>query len=248
MRTLINMIKGGFSRQSATGQPDAVVTMVVGMHRSGTSFLTGSLQQAGLELGKHSEWNPHNLKGNRENQDIVALHDEILARNGFAWDNPPSAAIVWSEDEKQKAREIILSYRGVPHWGFKDPRALLLVEGWQQILVKVGFVGIFRHPMAVAQSLDARGGMQRQKAFDLWLAYNARLMRLYRQNPFPVLCFDEPESVLLNKLDKVMREMGLNVAPSERFFSPDLKHHTSSGEPLPDELLDMYEALRQVAL
>ena len=136
------------------------------MHRSGTSFLTGSLQQAGLELGKHSTWNPHNLKGNRENLDIVGFHDRVLAARGFAWDNPPDAPIRWSDAEFAEARALIDDYREVPRWGFKDPRAILVIEGWQQLLPSLGYVGIFRHPQAVAQSLDARarlrylGGLQ----------------------------------------------------------------------------------------
>ena len=144
------------SRQSvAATTPDIgqKITMVVGMHRSGTSFLTESLQQCGLELGKHSAWNPHNLKGNRENGDIVELNDAILARHGFAWDIPPKTALSWSEEHFKRGREIIEGYSGVSHWGFKDPRTILVIEGWRTLLPTVGFVGIFRHPEAVARSL-----------------------------------------------------------------------------------------------
>ena len=63
-----------------TSQPRRVIA-ILGMHRSGTSCLTGSLQEAGLELGEHHTWNPYNRKGNRENQDFVDLHDAILAAN-----------------------------------------------------------------------------------------------------------------------------------------------------------------------
>ncbi|CBL43695.1 hypothetical protein HDN1F_01120 [gamma proteobacterium HdN1] len=224
------------------------VTMVLGMHRSGTSFLTGSLQEAGLELGKHSAWNPHNLKGNRENEDIVALHDDILARNGSAWDQPPSTEISWQEHELARARAIALSYDGVPHWGFKDPRVLLLVEGWQSVLENLGFVGIFRHPVAVAQSLNARGGMPQSQAFALWLAYNQRLLALYQKQPFPVLCFDENEDVLLNKLDLVLRKIGLEVPKQERFFSSELKHHSATDITLPEPLMSTYNALCVIAI
>ena len=55
-----------------------LILAVLGMHRSGTSALIGSLQAAGLHLGKHNTWNAHNLKGNRENNDIVQLHEELL--------------------------------------------------------------------------------------------------------------------------------------------------------------------------
>lgn len=217
--------------------------MVVGMHRSGTSFLTGSLQQAGLELGKHSAWNPHNLKGNRENQDIVAFHDAVLTARNAGWDRPPAEPVVWSETETQQASALIAEYQGVAHWGFKDPRALLMVEGWHTLLPDLQFVGIFRHPSAVARSLDARGGMPQAKAFALWTAYNRRLLALYRKRPFPLLCFDEEESVLHRKLNQVLIELGLNSLQDERFFSAELKHHEQEHASLSDDLHALYQEL-----
>lgn len=239
MPAVIAMIKQTIRRLSPPGQ----ALMVVGMHRSGTSFLTGSLQQAGLELGQHSDWNPHNLKGNRENQDVVAFHDALLARHACAWDMPPSTAIDWSEQDKRRARDLISDYRGVAHWGFKDPRALLLVEGWQALLPDLQFVGIFRHPKAVARSLNARGGMSETQAFMLWLAYNKRLVELYERGPFPLLCFDEDEQVLSEKLDQLLPELGLRPLAENRFFSAELKHHQLETSDLPVEISDMYQAL-----
>lgn len=243
IRTLFSRAPAFRAAGDGIGSP----LMVVGMHRSGTSFLTGSLQQAGLELGKHSAWNPHNLKGNRENEDIVAFHDTVLHDRGYAWDNPPEQEIVWTADERQRARALIDSYKGVARWGFKDPRALLLVEGWRALLPMLGFVGIFRHPTAVAQSLAARGGMPEAQAFALWRAYNVRLLRLYQQQPFPLLCFDEDESVLHRKLDEVLRELGLAPLTEERFFSAELKHHGRLEKNLPVELDAIYQELRSCA-
>ncbi len=68
---------------------------ILGMHRSGTSCVTGSLQQAGLFLGACHTWSPHNRKGNRENQDFVDLNDDVLATNDGAWDKPPRK-LVWT--------------------------------------------------------------------------------------------------------------------------------------------------------
>lgn len=243
MPAVIAMIKQALRRLSPPGQ----ALMVVGMHRSGTSFLTGSLQQAGLELGQHSDWNPHNLKGNRENQDVVAFHDALLARHACAWDLPPSAAIEWSEQDKARARRLISDYRGVPHWGFKDPRALLLVEGWQALLPNLQFVGIFRHPRAVARSLDARGGMPEAQAFMLWQAYNKRLIELHERNPFPLLCFDEDEQVLSDKLDQLLPELGLQPLAANRFFSAELKHHQPETGDLPTDIAGMYQTLCRLA-
>lgn len=221
--------------------------MVVGMHRSGTSFLTGSLQQAGLELGKFSPWNPHNLKGNRENIDFVEFHDALLGARGFAWNAPPPGPIAWTDEECARARTLVASYETLPHWGFKDPRATLLLDGWRNLLPHIEFVGIFRHPCDVHRSLDARGGMLADRALSLWAAYNRRLLALHRERPFPVLCFDEPEEMLLRKLDQVLRAHGLTPVAKDRFFSSELRHHSGANEPVPPELSDLYSSLRAIA-
>lgn len=233
--------------QRTSSTPQSAPLMVVGMHRSGTSFLTGSLQQAGLELGKYSAWNPHNLKGNRENQDIVEFHDQVLAARGYAWDRPPTTPIVWSRAEQDAAQALIDQYQGAPHWGFKDPRSLLMVDCWQALLPNLRFIGIFRHPTAVAQSLHARGGMPEAQALELWYAYNQQLLALYRKAPFALLCFDEDEACLHTKLDQLLPSFGLNPLGAERFFAAELKHHQQLDAQLPQQLQRLYQTLCECA-
>jgi hypothetical protein len=219
------------------------------MHRSGTSFLTGSLQQAGLELGKHSSWNPYNMRGNRENGDIVALHDAILRRGGFSWDKPPRNGVVeWTDQERAQAQCIIDGYRGVRHWGFKDPRSLLLVEGWLDLLPEAGFIGVFRHPIAVARSLKRRGRIPTRYGFGLWQIYNKRLLQLHERRPFPILNFDDPPDLLLEKLDDVVASMNLRAPPAERFYSDELRHHRVEDVAPPEHIAATLQALHRIAL
>ncbi len=237
-------LKKWFSRTATNPADDHGPIMIVGMHRSGTSFLTGTLQTAGLELGKHSAWNPHNLKGNRENPDIVDLHDRVLARCHAAWDRPPSGLVQWSEDEQQDAKALISSYPAGTRWGFKDPRALLLVDGWLELIPNIRFIGIFRHPLAVCASLAARGGMPQEQALQLWGDYNQRLLALHERNAFPLLCFDEDEETLHHKLSIILPELGLQSLNDERFFSSELKHHHPEDTTIPAAQAELYNSLR----
>ena len=128
---------------------------ILGMHRSGTSCLTGCLQEAGLHLGQVIEKAPYNAKGNRENKAIMDLNEQLLQHNAGSWDNPPEN-FKWGEEHTVKRDEIIKSYGSESVWGFKDPRTLFTLPIWRDGLEHITHIGVFRHPMRVAQSLQHR--------------------------------------------------------------------------------------------
>jgi hypothetical protein len=221
------------------------VVGVLGMHRSGTSCLTGSLQEAGLFLGDCHTWNPHNLKGNRENQKFVDLHDDILKESGGAWDNPP-ADVKWSEKHYQWAIDLLQDNASMPVFGFKDPRVLLVLEGWKAVFPDIEFVGIFRQPNEVARSLAMRGEIKRQKALQLWYTYNRLLYREYKKKPFPLLCFDDDEDVLQDKIRRVVVQLGLASSEERQdFYSSELRAAiVGEQQPLPWKVRRLYYKLK----
>src|SRR5690606_15498004 len=81
-------------------------TLVLGMHRCGTSALAGSLQRRGLHLGPVQERNPHNLRGNRESLRVMHLNNAVLEHSGGAWDNPPPS-VSWTSEHIAE-RELIV--------------------------------------------------------------------------------------------------------------------------------------------
>ena len=121
--------------------------IVLGMHRSGTSLLTGSLEAAGLYLGEVNNQAPFNRKGNKENESIRELNDALLERNGAAWNRPPNGQAQWSGADEEWSRSLISPYLAASRpWGFKDPRTVWTVEGWLRLLPHARPVGVFRHP------------------------------------------------------------------------------------------------------
>jgi hypothetical protein len=224
---------------------------VLGMHRSGTSCMTGSLQQAGLFLGNCHTWNPHNKKGNRENQDFVDLNDSILAANGAAWDKPPSKKVAWSSEHRSRAEHLLVENLGDAPLGFKDPRTLLVLQGWKTIFPAIQFVGIVRHPNAVAQSLQRRSDMPREQALLLWYSYNRLLLNEYRRKSFPVLCFDEDEKIFHEKLDQLVGYLGLEKNTEDnRFYEDQLKTSGSqlSAARLPWKIKWLYGRLLKICV
>lgn len=205
------------------------VVIVLGMHRSGTSCLTGLLQQAGLELGDVVKEAPHNKKGNRENLDIMALNNEVLSFSDGSWDLPPEN-LSWNE-QHQNARNIIInSYSDRNVWGFKDPRVLFTLPFWIDGLkgVNLHYIGTFRHPLQVAKSLNARqGNLSIEKGVELWKSYNEKLFEYHKQYNFPIINFDlEPKSYIDSVLEAI-KKLGIlsfsNVKGLD-FFDNDLRH------------------------
>lgn len=222
-----------------------IAICVLGMHRSGTSCLTGSLQKSGLTLGKYHARNPYNKKGNRENQDVVDLHEQLLSDNGGSWDKPP-ANIDWQESHIRAAESILASYSRHEYWGFKDPRTLVVLDGWKSLIPDIRCIGIYRHPDSVAASLAKRNAMPREQALAIWYHYNNLLLREYRRQRFPLLCFDWSETKFHDELEFAIGQLGLpRTIAEDRFFTDSLRRHNYQGyDDLPGNILQLYRNLQ----
>ncbi len=230
------------------GAPPGAIA-VLGMHRSGTSCLTGLLEDAGVYLGDVQRQNPHNALGNRESLAIVKLHDAVLAEHGASWDHPPDGPVRWSDPRRAELREIAAGYRGRDPWAFKDPRALFTLDGWRVELPALALVGTFRHPVAVARSLAQRSGMALGDGLALWVRYNRRLLDLQGRFGFDLVGFDLPREIYLSRAAAAFARLGVRVDASRlRFFREDLRRQSAPdpGEPLPDDVGALYRRLQHL--
>lgn len=224
---------------------------VLGMHRSGTSCLAGTLMECGVYFGDVSRKNPHNTKGNNENRQIMDLQERLLTDNRGCWHSPPDY-VLWNDEHRRIRNEIIRQYAaaGQTHWGFKDPRTLLTLDGWLEQLPDLRLVGIFRHPDAVAQSLTSRNLFSRQRGLELWYQYNRRLLAYRERHPFPVICFTNDPDAFREQLRQLMEYLAIDMPRSGfAFFEPDLQHHQlASSQNLPAHVADVYRQLQDIAL
>jgi len=232
-------------------QPMAIpgVVIILGMHRSGTSCLAASLEEAGLYFGKVNRESLHNPKGNLEPKAVRELNDEILGVSGGEWHSPP-ASIIWRAEQRAKRDLIVGRYPTSEVWGFKDPRTLLTFEGWIEVLPGVQCVGTFRHPLAVARSLHTRDGFSLEKSFRLWEYYNKRLLHFQRQMGFDLLCFDLPVKTYVEKLNRIVLKLDLKPPGlGYTFFEPGLRSTIEmDDERLPEPIDTVYQSLLAQAL
>ncbi len=222
---------------------------ILGMHRSGTSALTGSLEQAGMYIGETNQQSEDNLKGNRESRAIMTLHDDLLARNGGAWDQPPVRNMKWNPVHRVLMRSIIQNFEAEPVWGFKDPRTLLAVNLWLKTIPTLELVGIFRHPFLVADSLIRRNGMSPDTALNLWIIYNRKLAWLAQnKGPFPLLEFSADPEDFNDQLQSLVTSLKLPTTPLN-FFDANLRQQSIPHMPpsaIAKRSIAFYESLKEV--
>ena len=156
--------------------------IVLGMHRSGTSALSGLLMRLGGDgpatlLGKTED----NLLGHFESKPLYQLQDELLESAGTSWDDyhpfPESWLMSSKANEFQDRLKNLIETEFVNSGFFvvKDPRICRLVPIWLEVLAEMEiqplFVHTHRDPTEVAQSLRKRNGFDLEYGHLLWLRH-----------------------------------------------------------------------------
>jgi len=152
--------------------------VVLGMHKSGTSFIAKSLHDQGVEMGVRDADKKHTLY---EHLEFNKLNREILREAGGSWDNPPLEnkirMVMQDSNMKQKISRLIGQFKNV-FWGFKDPRTVLTIDNiLPHLKDDVYLVCVFRKPEKVANSLKIQGGVERKRAYELYKEYNRRIVK-----------------------------------------------------------------------
>src|SRR6185312_15331109 len=121
--------------EGRAGLAGSTAILVLGMHRSGTSALTGMLRCLGVALGHDlMPATADNPRGYWEHAGIVAIHQQAMGAHGMAWDDiramPPELA--HDRGMADRIAEILSAeFAGSPLWAVKDPRLSRLLPLWR---------------------------------------------------------------------------------------------------------------------
>lgn len=166
-----------------TDKPIGPVLIIGGMHRSGTSFVSSMLKEAGLHVGERlSPGEEGNTKGFFENTDFVHLHARILKQFGFnAWSLEKFETL--PEEQVKQVHEAVKANAQPGPWGWKDPRTTLFLEFWLKVFPDAKFLFVYRAPWEVVDSLFRRGDKAFQDdpvlALKVWEHYNRLSLDFY---------------------------------------------------------------------
>jgi hypothetical protein len=239
------------------------VVAVTGMHRSGTSFITGILEKCGYSIGTSHEMlnknksHPDNLKGHFENLGVYTINEAILRQAGGTWERPPSPASI--EATADAAREHIEYFFRIFNGSvIKDPRLCLTMGLWKKFSLNLDTViHCFRHPLSVANSLHNRDGMPIEKGLILWYEYNKRLLNEKGAGKYYLIDFDKVTENPIGEVQNLLLALGSSLTGEEiagkvkGFFSEELNHNRISeiGEiSLPNPVAELYADLRSFAV
>jgi hypothetical protein len=234
----INMAAHGF--ESAT--------ILLGMHRSGTSALAGVLGLCGLTVPKTMvPASETNQRGFWEPAAIKAFNDEALQRLGSTWHELfPTRWPDLGERElnhlRQRAFALLADeYERGTHILLKEPRMCRLLPLWQPVLEelanRVAYPFIIRNPVEVAKSLHERNGFDLSHGQLLWARYmlDAEFHTRGKRRAvvsYAMLLEDFRSAVtrIAKAADLPIDIAQVDVGAIDEFLAPDLRHHKELDE------------------
>ncbi len=224
-----------------TEQPfnEQPLIFVVGMPRSGTSAVAGSLVALGLESDIADDANMFNEKGFYESPLLGDYCITILDVLGGNWAAPPildqaSPSYELMVDGAAKAIEEVIP--GSPAvW--KDPRGTLVLPIWRQATKRpLGAVLVWRDPLESAQSLWKWVRFDFSLGLGLWAEYNLRALSYSQGLPLYICRYEElldNPQLLIDGAELILSELGLpdfsdpeRRSQASKFFDVKLHRET----------------------
>lgn len=221
--------------------------VVLGMHRSGTSCLAGMLAAAGVASAGTAVRNWDNARGHFEALDMVRLNEAVLAYSGGHWLSPPST-VRWNEEHAVERDRLLRDLIDGRPALLKDPRSLLCLPFWRASTVPFHVIGIVRHPLAVARSLESWRGMPLAEGLALWLAHNRILANDVSCHRYPLIDFGCDQDEVIAAVQHACTSIALAVdrtalaaAYEEVLIHHD--HNEAPATPVLEEAMRLYAQL-----
>jgi len=220
--------------------------LILGMHRSGTSALSGMAGLLGITPGDIllpavEDVNP---KGFWEHAEIVSIHNQLLEAFDSSWDDDRLLPEEWWHTPiAAHFRTMLLTvlrrdFGDQSIWLVKDPRLCRLLPLWLDIIDELNCLPLFlitlRNPAEVAHSLRVRDNLPEAQSCLLWLIHMLEAELLTRGRPRAFVAYNQ----LLNNWHEtaatIEQTLSFNwpvpieqAAPAiDSFLDPSLRHHS----------------------
>ena len=187
------------------------------------------LERCGISLGNRLyPPNPGNPRGYFEDERLIALHNQILEREGYDYLlKSLDFSVRPDKTDVTRAREIIRDlhlHSETETVAIKDPRISLFLEMWDEVLQHRGkYVFLIRHPKKVTYSLLRRNDpileWYPHAALTSWYVYNRHIEDFCRKEPGRSIVIDISDftSSPSKYIDLLRKRYGLHLS-EEAFY------------------------------
>ena len=216
--------------------------LILGMHRSGTSALTGMLSLLDFYLGSElMEESIANVKGYFESNSLCRINDKLLYQMDSAWDDvfldEGKISNVKDKDVDELKNHIKKEFKHSNNFAIKDPRISFLFPVYKRALGELGvhikIVIPYRHPIEVARSLNRRNNFSYEKGILLWACHILLTEKFSRNYERVFIGYDELMSNSRSVVTLMSEKLHIdftskytkNIKQINEFLEPGLKHH-----------------------
>ena len=236
------LVSWGLKRGNDSNMSDVV--LVLGMHRSGTSAVAGTVAKLGGALPLHlMPAHNSNARGFFESVSLMGFHDELLASAGSEWSDWRAFNPGWNQspaaaDFRRRAKALFAEeFEGLPLPVLKDPRICRFASFWldtlREMSVTPHIAMPIRSPLDVAQSLKAFNGFSLTHGLLLWLRHVLDAESQTRSLARSIFSWNDFQSDWRGVCDKIAADTHLSwprlsdraSLEIDRFLTKDLVHH-----------------------
>lgn len=244
---------------------EKTVVFVLGMHRSGTSAVSGALASSGVFFGEEllGAEEGVNSKGFWEHRTLVDINEQLLAEAYQRWFYPGAAKEIEKLLLKGVPGEIEERARGFAKellslgetCAIKDPRLCLTAPFWKGIFSQLGAnikaLHVLRSPKEVCESLFRRDSILTSHASALWLDHVYCAEHFCQKVQSGKLVYADFLEAPYIEMGSIATNLSLDIAPDGDKLSDwvdnSLRHHypaqNDCGE---NALLDRAETVFQL--
>ncbi len=235
-----------------------MATFVTGMHRCGTSVITGLLELCGFSLGQRykifNEKSIDNEKGHFENSYVVLANDYILENCGGSWAKPPKPEHIsqYAGEGKKLFQDFSNNFDGNIA---KDPRMCLTMSLWRQYCPIVeNVIFCLRNPISAAKSLKQRDGIPTDYGVNLWYLYIVSFFLNIGNTPKIIVDYDNLQENFDTEFFNLTKWLNIDLSQDvikERvrgFNETKLNHNPIARNDLgtlPEYIRKAYEAIKK---
>lgn len=201
-------------------------TLVLGMHRSGTSLVARILANLDFFIGNPEDLLPPNEAnplGYMERADVAKANSRLLHSQGLNWHTLHKLSLdSVSEDAISKfdadVKKIVQKLSEGDRVAIKNPLMSVLLPLWQPYLVDPVFLICIRNPLEVGRSVNSRNNLPVSVGCALWELYTRSALLFTQGSPRLVLHYEslltEPGGEIFRLL-KFLRAHGRRPLPRD---------------------------------